>query len=132
MSRDDNVAIARASYDAYAVNDRAAMEALVADDLRFTSPFDNRIGRAAFFEYCWPGSEGIEAFDLVHLVPDGDRVFVTYEARTQGGRGFRNTEIVTVRSGQIAEVEVYFGWSMPHDLAPGEHDDGDPSGAGRP
>jgi hypothetical protein len=27
---------------------------------------------------------------------------------------FRNTEIVTVRDGQIVEVEVYFGWSIPH------------------
>ena len=33
--------------------------------------------------------------------------------------GFRNTEILTVRNGQIVEVEVYFGWSIPHKAEPG-------------
>ena len=45
---------------------------------------------------------------------DGDRVFVTYEGHTRDGERFRNTEIVTIRGGQIVEVEVYFGWSIPH------------------
>ena len=47
----------------------------------------------------------------IHLVRDGERVFVTYEARGAGGHRFRNTEIVTVRGKQIVEVEVYFGWN---------------------
>jgi hypothetical protein len=59
-------------------------------------------------------TERIADFDFVHLVPAGNQVFVTYEGRgTDGGR-FRNTEILTVRRGQVAEVEVYFGWSIPH------------------
>jgi hypothetical protein len=28
-------------------------------------------------------------------------------------RRFRNTEILTVRNGQLVEAEVYFGWSIP-------------------
>ena len=31
-----------------------------------------------------------------------------------GGKRFRNTEILTLREGQIIVVEVYFGWSIPH------------------
>jgi hypothetical protein len=50
-------------------------------------------------------------------------VFVTYEGREATGRGFRNTEIVTVRGGQIVEVEVYFGWSVPHEAKPGSFKD---------
>jgi len=46
-------------------------------------------------------------------------VFVTYEGHTKNGERFRNTEIVTVRNGQIVEVEVYFGWSIPHEAKPG-------------
>lgn len=42
-------------------------------------------------------------------------VFVTYEGRTTDGQRFRNTEILTVRGGRITEVEVYFGWSIPHE-----------------
>ena len=110
----DTVAIARAGYEAYVAKDRAAIEALIAEDFHFTSPLDNRIDRATYFARCWPNSERIEGFDFVTLVPDGDRVFVTYEGRGVKGDRFRNTEIVTVRDGKIVEVEVYFGWSIPH------------------
>lgn len=114
----DTVAIARAGYEAYVTKDRSALEALLAEDFHFTSPLDNRLNRATYFERCWPNSETTEGFDFIHLVPDGDRVFVTYEGRA-GGHRFRNTEIVTIRGDQIIEVEVYFGWSIPHKAAPG-------------
>ena len=115
---DDAVTVARASYDAYVKKDRAAIETLIADDFHFTSPLDNRIDRATYFARCWPNSESIESFDFIHLVPDGDRVFVTYEARA-GDRRFRNTEVLTVKNGQLTDVEVYFGWTIPHEARPG-------------
>ena len=107
-------AIARAAYRAYVTKDRAALEALLADDFHFTSPLDNRLDRDTYFRRCWPNSEVIEAFDFVHLVMDADRVFVTYEGRNTNGHRFRNTEILTIRNQHIVEVEVYFGWSLPH------------------
>ena len=110
----DAVAIARAAYEAYVTKDRVAIEALIADDFHFSSPLDNRIDRATYFDRCWPYSKTAEGFEFIHLVPDGERVFVTYEARGAGGHRFRNTEIVTVRGSQIIEVEVYFGWDLPH------------------
>jgi len=45
---------------------------------------------------------------------------VTYEGGAVGGRRFRNTEILTLRGGQIIEAEVYFGWSIPHEAKPGD------------
>ena len=118
---DDEVAIARAAYEAYVRKDRAAIEELIAEDFHFTSPLDNRIERAAYFKYCWPNSEKIRRFDFINLVADGDRVFVTYEAHGTDGDRFRNTEIITVRDGQLVEVEVFFGWSIPHKAKPGTH-----------
>jgi len=47
-------------------------------------------------------------------VTDADRVFVTYEGRSTNGGRFRNTEILTVRNRLIVDVEVYFGWPVPH------------------
>jgi ketosteroid isomerase-like protein len=115
----DIVAIVRAAYEAYGVKNRAAVEKLIAADFHFTSPLDNRIDRATYLARCWPNSERIDGFNFINLVRDGDRVFVTYEGHTKNGERFRNTEIVTVRDGQIVEVEVYFGWSIPHKAKPG-------------
>jgi hypothetical protein len=115
----DNVAIARAAYEAYVVKDRAAIEKLIAPDFHFTSPLDNRIDRATYFARCWPNSERIDGFEFINLVPDRDRVFVTYQGHAKGEHSFRNTEIVTVRNNQIVDVEVYFGWSFPHKAKPG-------------
>jgi len=112
------VDIVKASYAAFVAKDRAAIEALIADDFHFTSPLDNRIDRTTYFERCWPPSERIEKFDFVNLVPSGDRVFATYVGRMDGN-DFQNTEIATVHDSKIVDVEVYFGWSIPHKAKPG-------------
>jgi hypothetical protein len=115
----DMLAIARAAYEAYVSKDRAAIEAMIAPDFHFTSPLDNRIDRATYFARCWPNSEMMKGFEFINLIVDRDRVFVTYECHQANGRVFRNTEIVTVRQNQIVDVEVYFGWSIPHEAKPG-------------
>ena len=119
-SPEETVALVRASYDAYVTKSREWMERLLAADFHFTSPLDNRIDRSSYFARCWPNSENIESFTFVNLVAARDRVFVTYEGRTRSGHSFRNTEIVTTRGHEIVDVEVYFGWSLPHEAAPGK------------
>jgi len=113
-ARTNNVTIARAAYDAYVTKDRAALEALLAEDFHFTSPLDNRLDRETYFRRCWPNSKMIEGFDFINLVTEADRVFVTYEGRNADGHRFRNTEILTIRDDRIVDVQVYFGWSIPH------------------
>lgn len=115
----DRVDVARAAYNAYVTKDRAAIESLIADDFHFTSPLDNRIDRETYFARCWPTSKTTEGVDLIHLVPDGERVFVTYEGRANARR-FRNTEVMTIKNGRITDVEVYFGWSIPHEAPAGK------------
>ena len=120
----DPITIARRTYQAYVDTDRAALEALIAEGFHFTSPLDNRIDRATYFARCWPNSRDISDFRFLHLVQDGDRVFVTYEGTGNAGRRFRNTEILTVRDCQLLEAEVYFGWSLPHQAPKGGFVDG--------
>jgi hypothetical protein len=122
------VAVVRAMYEAYVNNDRAAIEPLLADAFHFTSPLDNRIDRAMYFERCWPNSEHVEGFDFVAVVPAANRVFVVYEARNKGGKRFRNTEVCLFQGQQVVEVEVYFGWSLPHRAPPGSFVDSAPPG----
>ncbi|MEI9987355.1 MAG: nuclear transport factor 2 family protein [Aliidongia sp.] len=115
----DPADIARAAFLTYVDKDRAAIEALIAEEFRFTSPLDNGLDRATYFDRCWPNSKTLSGFDFIHVVPAGERVFVTYEARSSRGQRFRNTEIMTIRNGQIHAVEVYFGWSIPHEAPAG-------------
>jgi hypothetical protein len=111
----DPITIAQKAYQAYVAKDRAAIEAVIGDEFHFTSPLDNHINRQTYFERCWPNSERIAHFEFVNLMSDGTRAFVTYEARNMLGECFRNTEVLTVRDGKIIDVEVYFGWSIPHE-----------------
>jgi len=70
-AKHDLVAIARACYAAYVRKDRKAMEALIAPDFRFTSPLDNRIDRATYFQRCWPNSATIAGFDRRYAADRG-------------------------------------------------------------
>jgi ketosteroid isomerase-like protein len=116
---EDTISLVRRVFDAYGAKDRAAIEAVIADDFHFTSPLDNRIDRQTYFERCWKNSEAISGFSFINLAREGDRVFVTYEGRRVSGKAFRNTEVFTVRNGQIVEIEVYFGWWIPHEVPVG-------------
>ncbi|WP_141731127.1 nuclear transport factor 2 family protein [Oligoflexus tunisiensis] len=111
--------IVRACYRAYVEKDRELLENLITEDFHFTSPLDNRIDRPAYFNRCWPNSAMIQEFTFIHVCEQGEQVFVTYEALNKNGKRFRNTEIATVRGGRIVDVEVYFGWNIPHEAEPG-------------
>ncbi|MGG5824053.1 nuclear transport factor 2 family protein [Falsiroseomonas sp. HW251] len=121
MSENSAAHLVSSLFAAFSNGDRETAERLIAPDFHFTSPFDNGIDRASYFAICWPNSGSIAAFDLEHILEAGGKVAVTYVARTQDGRCFRNTEVMTCRNGQIAAVEVYFGWSVPHQVPPGCH-----------
>ena len=121
MTTRDIAAIARASYAAYVEKNRRALEALLADDFHFSSPIDNRLDRGTYLEICWPNSQNIAKLEILQLVPHGDRVFISYIGQRTDGHQFRNTEIMTIRNDEIVEVEVYFGWSVPHPAAAGTH-----------
>ncbi|MFF1878946.1 nuclear transport factor 2 family protein [Leifsonia sp. NPDC058230] len=118
----ENIETAKALYNAWSNSDRDAIESLLAPDFHFTSPLDNRLDRSGYFEYCWPNSGGGGEFEFVGFGTADDRVWVTYEGH-QGAVGGRNTELITVRDGKVVDVEVYFGWTVPHDVPKGSHRD---------
>ena len=61
------LAVARACLQAYVDKNRAAIEALIADDYRFTSPIDNSLDRKTYFEVCWPNSKTMTGFDYIGM-----------------------------------------------------------------
>ena len=103
--------VARASYEAFKAGDRGAQERFLADDFTFTSPYDDGIDRAAYFQRCWPNHVQVDGFEIERVTSDNDGAFVTYLFTTKRGLSFRNTEYLKVKDGRIVSVEVYFGAS---------------------
>ena len=107
MSPEETV---RASFDAYRSQDRAAADALLADGLTFTSPQDDHIDKATFLERCFPTADRMPRQELLHVVrANQNDVFVMYEYDLADGGTHRNTELITVLNGRIAEIQVFFG-----------------------
>jgi ketosteroid isomerase-like protein len=112
MSSDGQTEIIRSAFRAYETEDRELIESVLTDDYVFFSPPDPGIGRAAYFERCWPNAGRIETFEFVRLIEQSDEVVVTYEAKRVDGTRFRNTEVFHLRGGKIDRTEVYFGWDL--------------------
>jgi ketosteroid isomerase-like protein len=101
----------RALFAAYLSNDRKAAENSFTEDFRFTSPYDDRIDKATYFERCWRVSDWIERQALEKIFVEGDEAFVTYEVVTKEGKRFRNTEFFRFDGDKIRSIDVYFGAS---------------------
>ena len=97
-------------FDAYLQQDRETAESLTGADFVFTSPQDDHIDRAAYFERCFPTADRFASQQLLVVVNANDEdVAVVYEYELDGGAVHRNAELLTVRDGQVHEIEVYFG-----------------------
>jgi ketosteroid isomerase-like protein len=103
--------ILRNLFAAYHAKDRAGLERAFADDFRFTSPYDDGIDQAAYFERCWPGNARIKLNVIERIFEQGDEAFVTYKCSTHDGTEFRNTEFFRFTGDKICSIDVYFGAS---------------------
>jgi len=105
-------------FAAYLANDRRQVADALADDFRFTSPFDDDLDKATYFERCWKHSGWIARHDIERIFVQGDEAFVTYLCLAADGRSFRNTEFFAFAGGKIRRIDVYFGaaWQDGHFL----------------
>jgi len=116
LSADAVADLARRCFETYQTKDRAALDQLLAADFTFTSPYDDHIDRATYFERCWPNAGTFDRFEILHVVVEGERCWVVYEGRSKTGSWFRNTEMLRIAGDKIASVEVFFG--LPPHTAP--------------
>ncbi len=101
-------------FDAYLAQDRAAAEELVSEKFVFTSPQDDHIDRAAFFETCFPTADRLRSQEILEVVDNGaDGVFILYEYELKTGERHRNVEFINVREGRLVETQVFFGGAVP-------------------
>ena len=108
---DNKSELIRALFAAYMANDRAAVENSFTDDFTFTSPYDDRIDKATYFERCWRVSDWIARQQLEKILVESDEAFVTYEVVSKDGKRFRNTEFFRFDDDKVRSIDVYFGAS---------------------
>jgi len=111
----DLVEWAKGYFHAYETGDRDFIADNMAPGFTFTSPFDDAIGREAYFARCWPHADIRRRFDFVAVMRSGDQVLVVYDA-TMGEASavhpaarFRNAELMTFEDGRLKSVQVFFG-----------------------
>lgn len=102
--------LARGYFLAFQAVDRAAMEALLADDFTFTSPWDDHIGRARYFEHCWPHAGEFRFRQPMRVFVDGDEAVVIYETEGKQGGTFHNAELLRFAGDRIRSIDVFFGF----------------------
>ncbi len=101
--------IIRGYFAAYHSRDRNHIEQALTDDFTFTSPYDDKIDKATYFERCWPNSGRIQTNILEKIFEQGEEAFVLYRCITNDGKEFRNTEFFTFDGDRLRRVDVYFG-----------------------
>lgn len=101
----------RGYFDAYRRKDKAHIERALAENFTFTSPYDDSINKAEYFRHCWSNSDLIKEHVVERIVENADCAFVTYLAKMNGGKEFRNTEYMTFEGDKLKSVDVYFGAS---------------------
>ena len=109
MAEADRAETIRRIFAAYLANDRTFVENALSDDFRSTSPYDDAIHKAAYFDRCWKNSDWIARHELERIFVQGDEAFVTYRCVAKDGRDFRNTEFFVFEGNKVRRIDVYFG-----------------------
>jgi uncharacterized protein (TIGR02246 family) len=88
--------------------ERDEMEARLGNGFTFTSPRDDHIDGAAFFERCWPAAGKI-ALKVERVAALGPKdCLVVYEAKGEKG-AFRNVELLRFDGNRLLAAEVFSG-----------------------
>src|SRR5882724_8827936 len=106
QSRSDAI---RGYFAAYKSRDRKHLEQALAEDFTFTSPYDDKIDKATYFDRCWPNFGRIREHVIEKIFEQGDDAFVLYRCITHDGKEFRNTEFFSFKGERLKQVQVYFG-----------------------
>lgn len=104
-----NADLIRQCYQCWESGDRATLDSLLAADFTFTSPNDDHISKAEYWDVCWVHQPEVNPMDIEVLMVNEREGFARYSSEGSDGRRFRNTEYFQFENGQIKAVEVYFG-----------------------
>ena len=83
----------------------------LADDFTFTSPYDDAIDKADYFERCWPVSRTHRTNEVERIFAQGDAGLRAPIGSDQQGRRIPQHRVLRVRRRQVKSIDVYFGAS---------------------
>ncbi len=102
--------LANRYYERYQAADREAIEALLAEDFTFTSPWDDHIDRATYFSHCFPHAGEFRFRFPMKIFVAGDEAVIVYDTEGKEGGTFHNAELFRFRDGRIRSITVFFGF----------------------
>ena len=95
-----------AYYHCWARKDRDGARALLADDLRFRSPWDKFDTADAYLEECWSLRADVESVMVFESVVEGDKAFVATEWMVNDGTSFGDAAFICAAGGKITKIVV--------------------------
>jgi ketosteroid isomerase-like protein len=101
--------LVRKYLSAFITRDRKKLEDGLVEDFTFTSPRDDHISKAEFFERCYPGGDLFRSQEIEQLFAQGNEAVVRYRAELKDGTKFHNMEFIRFEGDKIKSVDVYFG-----------------------
>lgn len=104
-------AFIRRLFDCYHRRDRDGLAAMMTEDFRLATPYDESIDKARYFELCWPASAQVRENVIERIFEEDDAAYVTYRCTTVDGLVFRNTEFFSFAGEQVRAIDAYFGAS---------------------
>jgi ketosteroid isomerase-like protein len=110
MPETQNAELARRYFERYQSADRNAIEALLAEDFVFTSPWDDHIDRATYFSHCFPHAGSFRFVFPMKIFVQGDEAVIVYETEGKPGGTFHNAELFRFEGGRIRSIDVFFGF----------------------
>lgn len=105
----DREATVRGLFAAYLANRKDEVSDMLTEDFTFSSPRDDLIDKATYFERCWPQPPAFRAIHIERVSLEDNEALVRYRAEKLDGGAFRNVEVIRFHGDRIASVEVYFG-----------------------
>lgn len=105
----DRQATVRGLFAAYLANRKDEVSDMLTEDFTFSSPNDDHINKATYFERCWPQPPAFSAIHIERISLEDNEALVRYRADKRDGGSFRNVEVIRFHGDRIASVEVYFG-----------------------
>jgi hypothetical protein len=111
--------IVSASVAAYKSQDREAAERIFAPGFVFTSPQDDHIDRATWFDVCFPTAGRFVSHQVLEIVPTSSGVLSLYEYELQNGERYAMAGSSRFKYSSAAEWDRASGMGQDDERATG-------------